>query len=364
MTPYGYSDLMTNQSLTVRRTAAKRISIWIVAAVVASLAAQATGPSAGAVVEWEFVEESVSLGMSGVSPHVEKVAGGDRVWRSDGPVGTAVSLCTDAGSCASETLSTPGGGPINDFSVAQTASGLRAYFKRVEPQTRTQAVYSAPCLTADCLSIGAATLTTEDMKVSQDIKGWGVPDPVRLPDGRIRIYNVESPVQGKCTEKIASYISVDGITFTKEPGWRLENGYVDTEVLRAKDGDWVMILADIACTASNNQKLFVTTSTDGLKWAEPQVLTGSGEFKLDPTGYEVSTNVFRIYYAAGDPRNGNMVIKRGIMRIKEAPAGGVGVTKTPAATTPANKSKSITCVKGKTVRKVTGTTCPKGFKKK
>lgn len=191
-----------------------------------------------------------------------------------------------------------------------------------------------------------------------------MPDPVRLPDGRIRIYNVESPVQGKCTEKIASYISVDGITFTKEPGWRLENGYVDTEVLRAKDGDWVMILADIACTASNNQKLFVTTSTDGLKWAEPQVLTGSGEFKLDPTGYEVSTNVFRIYYAAGDPRNGNMVIKRGIMRIKEAPAGGVGVTKTPAATTPANKSKSITCVKGKTVRKVTGTTCPKGFKKK
>ena len=155
MTPYGYSDLMTNQSLTVRSTVAKRISIWIVAAVVASLAAQAAGPSVGAVVEWEFVEESVSLGMSGVSPHVEKVAGGDRVWRSDGPVGTAVSLCTDAGSCVSETLSTPGGGPINDFSVAQTASGLRAYFKRVEPQDRKQAVYSAPCLTADCLSIGA-----------------------------------------------------------------------------------------------------------------------------------------------------------------------------------------------------------------
>jgi len=352
---------MTNQSLTVRRTAAKRVSIWIAAAVVASLAAQAAGPSVGAVVEWEFVEESVSLGMSGVSPHVEKVAGGDRVWRSD--MGTYVSLCSDAGSCVSETLSTPGGGPINDFSVEQTASGRRAYFKRVEPQDKKQAVYSAPCLTADCLSIGAATLTTEDMKVSQDIKGWGVPDPVRLPDGRIRIYNVESPVQGKCTEKIASYISVDGITFTKEPGWRLENGYVDTEVLRAKDGDWLMILADIACTASNNQKLFVTTSTDGLKWAEPQVLTGPGEFKLDPTGYEVSTNVFRIYYAVGGANN-TFVVKRGILRIKQTPAGGVGVTKTPTATTPASKSKSITCVKGKTVRKVTGTTCPKGFKKK
>jgi hypothetical protein len=126
-----------------------------------------------------------------------------------------------------------------------------------------------------------------------------------------------------------------------------------------------MIVADLACTASNNQKLFVTTSTDGLKWAEPQVLTGAGEFKFDPTGYEVSTNVFRIYYAAeAVPASANPSIKRGIMRIKETPAGGVGVTKTPTATTPASKSKSITCVKGKTVRKVTGTTCPKGFKKK
>jgi hypothetical protein len=345
----------------------KSVRLGAVTAIAVALTMLVSSANVNAVVEWEFVEESVSLGMSGVSPHVEKVANGDRVWRSDGPVGTAVSLCPDAGSCVSETLTSPGGGPINDFSVAQTASGLRAYFKRVEPQDNKQAVYSAPCLAADCLSIGTATLTTEDMKVSQDIKGWGVPDPVRLPDGRIRIYNVESPVQGKCTEKIASYISTDGISFTKEPGWRLEGGYVDTEVLRVKDGDWVMILADIACTASNNQKLFVTTSTDGLKWAEPQVLTGPGEFKLDPTGYEVSTNVFRIYYAAGDPRNGNMVIKRGSLRIKSTPAGGVGVTSTPKVTTTTSKAtttKTITCVKGKTVRKVTGTTCPKGFKKK
>ncbi|MFM7307110.1 MAG: hypothetical protein ACKO2Q_03890, partial [Actinomycetota bacterium] len=256
--------------------------------------------SASAVVEWELIEESVSLGMNGVSPHVEKVSGGDRVWRSDGPSGTEVSLCTDAGVCTSERLTITGGGPINDFAVAQTTSGLRAYFKRVESQTSTQAVYSAPCLTADCLSIGAATLTSSGMQVSKDIRAWGVPDPVRLPDGRIRIYIVESPVEGNCTEKIASYISADGISFTKEPGWRLEGGYVDTEMLRAKDGEWLMILADIGCTASRNQKLFISTSTDGLTWTQPTVLTGAGESKLDPTGYEVSTNVFRIYYSAGD----------------------------------------------------------------
>jgi hypothetical protein len=339
----------------------KSVRLGAVIAAVLAISTLVSSANVNAVVEWEFVEESVSLGMSGVSPHVEKVANGDRVWRSDMvPAGTAVSLCNDAGACATETLTTSGGGPVSDYTVAQAPSGLRAYFKRRDPSGGTQTVYSAPCSSADCLSFGTATITSTDMQVSQDAKAWGVPDPVRLPDGRVRIYIVESPVPGKCTEKIASYISTDGISFTKEPGWRLEGGYVDTEVLRAKDGDWVMILADIACTASNNQKLFVSTSTDGLKWSEPQVLTGPGEFKLDPTGYEVSTNVFRIYYAAGNQVTGNPTIKRGILRIKSTPAGGVGVTSSSKATT----TKTITCVKGKTVRKVTGTTCPKGFKKK
>jgi hypothetical protein len=360
---------MVKREPTVRRATVKRVSIWITAAVVASFAVQATGPSVGAVVEWEFVEESVSLGMSGVSPHVEKVAGGDRVWRSAiVPAGTAVSLCSDAGACTSETLTTTDAGSVSDYTVAQTPSGLRAYFKRIDPSTSTQAVYSAPCLTADCLSFGAATITSTGMQVSKDAQAWGVPDPVRLPDGRVRIYIVESPVPGKCTEKIASYISADGINFTKESGWRLENGYVDTEVLRAKEGEWVMIMAN-GPGCGGLQRLFVSTSIDGLTWATPVALTSSDTGRMDPTGYETSagSNVFRIYYASCSSNpcpNEGYTVKRGIMRIKETPAGGVGVTKTPTATTPASKSKSITCVKGKTVRKVTGTTCPKGFKKK
>ncbi|MFM8968872.1 MAG: hypothetical protein ACKOI3_01245 [Actinomycetota bacterium] len=293
---------------------------------------------------------------------MEKVAGVDRVWRSDGPAGTVVSLCTDSGTCTSEIL-TGSSDPINDFTVIQTPSGFRAFFVRVDPRINSKGVYSAPCDSSDCLSIGAPTLTSADAQVALDQKAWGVPDPVHLPDGRIRLYLVESPVAGKCTEKIASYISADGISFTKESGWRLEGGYVDTEMLRAKDGEWLMILADIGCTASRNQKLFISTSTDGLTWTQPTVLTGAGESKLDPTGYEVSTNVFRIYYSAGDPRNA-FVVKRATLRIKSTPAGSVGITTSPKATTPASKSKTITCVKGKTVRKVTGTTCPEGFTKK
>ena len=208
------------------------------------------------------------------------------------------------------------------------------------------------------------------MEVAKDTKAWGVPDAVRLPDGRIRIYIVESPsLTSSCPEKVASYISTDGISFAKESGWRLENGYVDTEVLRAKDGDWLMIMADgPGCTTASGarkvQQLFVSTSNDGLTWAKPQLLTSTDVGRLDPTGYEVSPNVFRIYYAAGgagafDP-NTVYSIKRATMRIADTTKGDdVGVTKTPAA-----KSKTVTCIKGKTLKKFSATKCPRGWKKK
>ncbi len=331
--------------------------------------------SAQAVVEWQLTDDAVSLGMNGASPHVEKTASGDRVFRSDMvPSGTAVSMCTDAGTCTGETLTVSGGG-VSDYTVAIATSGPRAYFKRFNPATNTQAVYSAACNTSDCLSFGTATLTSTLMEVAKDTKAWGVPDAVRLPDGRIRIYIVEKEDSatkgGSCPEKIASYISGDGVSFSKEPGWRLEGGYVDSEILRAKDGEWVMIMADgPGCTTSTGaqkvQQLFVSTSTDGLTWAKPQVLTKTDIGRLDPTGYEVSPNVFRIYYAAGgagafDP-NTVYSIKRATMRIADTAKGGdVGVTKTPAAKA---KTRAITCVKGKTVKKFTAARCPTGWKKK
>jgi len=267
-----------------------------------------TTPFQASAAEWMMTEDAglhLKMGMNGVSPHVERLNGVDRVWRSDGPTGTVVSDCNDEGVCSNVTVT---GRLGNDFTVITFANGnKRAYFKEMDGSS--QQVYSAPCSDSGCTSIGTRTATSTEMRVPSTAKAWGVPDPVLLPDGRVRIYIVESPVEGKCTEKIASYISTDGISFTKEPGWRFENGYVDTEILRAKDGDYVMIMADIACTSSNRQMLFVSTSKDGLNWATPQLLTGPGVEGLDPTGYEVSSDVFRIYYAQGGP-NQTFVIKR------------------------------------------------------
>lgn len=320
---------------------------------------------ADAVVEWELAEDAVALGLTGVSPHVERTGTVDRLWYPAGLAGTGVADCSDAGTCAT----VPTTGRLgSDFTAVTLPNGTRrAYFVENAQGTPSKSVSSAACLTTACTAVGPSTVTNSELTVSQNVRAWGVPDAVVTPDGKVRLYVVESPVEGQCTEKLASYISTDGISFTKEAGWRLESGVsVDPEILRAKSGDWLMILADGPGCGDRVQKLYTSTSTDGLTWSTPQRVSGSGSDlrRLDPTGYEVSPNVFRIYYAtapAGVLGDVTYTIKRGTIRIKDTTKGGdVGITKT---TTP-SKSKTITCVKGKITKKVVGTTCPKGYKKK
>ena len=296
------------------------------------------------------LDNVTSTTMTGVSPHVERTARGDLVFRSDGPSGTSVALCTEAG-CTPVSFNS-GGGPVTDLTIVTFPNGSkRAYFVDLNPNGGTKQVSSAPCLDSDCLSLGARTPIGGGASTSISQKAWGVPDAVLLPDGRVRIYMVESPVADRCTEKIASYISNDGVTFTKEPGWRLENGYVDTEILRTSNVSWVMILADIGCTSDGNQKLFVSESSDGLTWSTPQALTGAGNSKLDPTGYEIAPNQFRVYYATGGNGPGQFGnVERATMTV-----GASGVTSSKPA-------KKITCQKGKKKKTIVAAKCPPGTK--
>lgn len=318
--------------------------------------------TASALVEWALAEDAVSLGLTGVSPHVERTGNADRLWYPS-LAGTIVSDCTDAGACASVPVT---GRLGSDFTAITLPNGTRrAYFVETTAGATTKSVSSAACLTTACTAVGTSTIAAAELVVSQNMKAWGVPDAVVTPDGKVRIYVVESPVEGSCTEKLASYISADGISFTKEAGWRLENGIsVDPEILRAKTGDWLMVLADGPGCGDRVQKLYVATSNDGLTWATPQKITGSDLSRLDPTGYEVSTNIFRIYYAtavAGALGDKTYTIKRGTISIKQSSA---EVSITTGTTAPAKTT--ITCVKGKTTKKVTGVSpkCPSGYKKK
>ena len=318
--------------------------------------------TASALVEWALAEDAVSLGLTGVSPHVERTGNADRLWYPS-LAGTIVSDCSDAGACTSVPVT---GRLGSDFTAITLPNGTRrAYFVETTAGATTKSVSSAACLTTACTAVGTSTIAAAELVVSQNVKAWGVPDAVVTPDGKVRLYVVENPSDGSCTEKLASYISADGITFTKEAGWRLENGIsVDPEILRAKTGDWIMVLADGPGCSDRVQKLYVATSNDGLTWSTPQKISSSDLSRLDPTGYEVSTNVFRIYYAtapAGQGVNATYTIKRGTISIKQSSAE-VSIT---TGTTASAKS-TITCVKAKVTKKVTGVNpkCPSGYKKK
>ena len=321
--------------------------------------------TASALVEWALAEDAVSLSLTGVSPHVERTGNADRLWYPGGLAGTAVADCNDAGACTSVPVT---GRLGSDFTAITLPNGTRrAYFVEISmtPGANTKSVSSAACLTTACTAVGTSTIAAAELVVSQTVKAWGVPDAVVTPDGKVRLYVVESPTEGNCSEKLASYISNDGISFTKESGWRLENGIsVDPEILRAKTGDWLMILADGPGCGDRVQKLYTSTSNDGLTWSTPQKISGSDLRRLDPTGYEVSTNVFRIYYAtavAGALGDVTYTIKRGTISIKQS-SGEVSIT----TGTSSSKKTTITCIKAKVTKKVTGVNpkCPSGYKKK
>jgi hypothetical protein len=322
----------------------------------------ASSQQSSASSSWSFTDDVANVGLTGVSPHVERNGSLDRVWYSGGPSGTSIADCSAAGTCTA--VAANWGTPINDVTFATFGGVKRAYFKKMDPMAGTQAVYSAPCLTAECVSIGAATLTSEQMKVSSSMRAWGVPDAVELPGGAgVRIYIVESPtMNSSCPEKVASYTAADGVNFVKDAGYRFsKDGFVDTEVLRATAGSWLMVMAD-GPGCGSTQKLYVSESADGLTWSNPVALTGSDKSRLDPTGYETvsGSNTFKIYFASSSGgKDSDYKIGSGTLKVAAGAAATTTSVKakigakcakagTKATVTISKKKVALTC---KTVKK-------------
>jgi len=334
----------------------------LISSVVLVATTMAFSQGSSAAVSWSFSEDSVSLGLSGVSPHVEKTGAVDRIWYPSLP-STAVSDCTDAGAC---TLVGGVGRLGSDFTAISLPNGTRrAYFVDMTPGTTSKTVSSAQCATTECLSVGTSTPIAADVAVPTTERAWGVPDAVVTPDGKVRVYLVVSPtLTSSCPEKVRSYISNDGINFTAESGYRLEGGFVDTEILRAKTGDWLMIMSTGPGCGNGMQQLFVSSSTDGLTWSTPQAVTKNDSRRLDPTGYEVSPNVFRIYYAFNASRTGETyTLKRGTLKI----ASGASTSGSVSTTTATKIGSSCTTAGAKSTvmvaKKTVKVTCKKVKKK-
>ena len=350
---------------------------------------------------WTLTTESVNLNLKGVSPYVEKTTAGlDRIWFASPdalPDPIMITDCTESGACTRQTLASRFG---SDATVVTLKDGTRkVFFVEMGPSGKK---ITFATITGNTLAHGAVSdLNVAGSSVSQNEKAWGVPDSVLLPDGRVRVYWVLSDqATGKAglPESLVSATSTDATatTFVRDPGTRLMGGYVDSDILRAKDGDWVMMVS--TGPGGGTQYLYMATSKDGLTWdLNPSPISSSSESALDPTGYETGTNTWRIYYVSSEPGmrvDRNYVLKRATLSWKETvatptptptptpvatvtptptptPSETTAPTPTPSATVvatvkPTAKKTTITCVKGKTTKKVTGVNpkCPAGYKKK
>ena len=72
------------------------------------------------------------------------------------------------------------------------------------------------------------------------LRGWGTVAPLRLPDGRFRLYAFNQAG----AQEVASFLSTDGIEWIKEPGVRLQaevgEQITDPYVVKLADGSWKM----------------------------------------------------------------------------------------------------------------------------
>ena len=350
---------------------------------------------------WTLTTESVTLNLRGVSPFVEKTAAGlDRIWFASPdalPDPVMVVDCNESGSCARQTLASRFG---SDATFVTLKDGTRKVFF-VEMGPGGKKIRFAT-VTGNTLAHGSVSdLNVAGSSVPQNERAWGVPDSVVLPDGRVRVYWVladQATAKPGLPESVVSATSTDATatSFVRDPGTRLTGGYVDTDILRAVDGDWVMMVS--TGPGAGTQYLYMATSKDGLSWdVLPNPISTSSESALDPTGYETGTNTWRIYYASAAPgkrTDENYILKRATLSWKEeaatptptptpvatatptptpTPSETASATPTPTSTPtvvatvkPSAKKTSITCVKGKKTKKVTAVKpkCPKGYKKK
>ena len=213
--------------------------------------------------EKAYLVDIVSLNQDGVSPHLEVVNGTTlRLFYSSlSANGLAVDLCDYDLNCTRQGAIER----IQDLTIVKTISGTRrGYFVEYNPNTKSKEIMTA-IFSEDGLSYSD--------KISLGISdggsiAWGVPDAVVTPDGRIRIYWVDES-SGMRGEKIVSATSEtpEGISFTRDPGYRFENGYVDFEVLIAEENNWKAIFSfSPEGLPKIPQSLFVATSRDGLEW--------------------------------------------------------------------------------------------------
>ena len=325
----------------------RRLSLFAISAAAAAVLLHAPAQASSFT-----ISDQTPTNLSGVSPFVmQSEAQNDRVFYGGGPGGWQMANCAPSGSCTSVGL--PFSFGLDYTSVTLSDGSSRAYFVSMSPDG-TKEITTAPVVYgAGIPALGAPTPL--GLKSAPQQRAWGVPDSVVLPDGRVRLYWVDvdptatRPVstsikptgkQRACAAKklgaaqlakiakgakptaaqvkkltacgvnlstvvginspevIVSATSTDatGTSFIKDAGNRFTGGFVDSDVIQAKSGDWIALVS--TGPGQPPQRLYAATSTDGLTWsvvAKP--LTADNVNVLDPTAYQTGPNSWRLYFS-------------------------------------------------------------------
>ena len=184
---------------------------------------------------------------------------------------------------------------ITDLTLVETVDGeRRGYFVEMNPNTMETGIFTA-IFSDDGLSY--SDKTPLGITAREDEVAWGVPDTVVMQNGLVRIYWVYTE-DNFSPEKIASATSKTskGVEFTIDAGYRVDNGYVDFEVLKAEEGDWRAIMSFTPHYLPDiPQSLFYATSKDGLDWEFSKERITEKDFSyLDPTGILIDDKTYLI----------------------------------------------------------------------
>ena len=185
---------------------------------------------------------------------------------------------------------------VKDLTIVTLKDGTRRAYYIDQYEIYTALISKDGLILSDISSTGISN-TNENKKTA-----WGVPDAVVLPDGRTRLYwvNDDTGFDTLADEFIVSATSTssEGISFSVDEGKRVENGYVDFEVLQAKDNDWIAIMSSSPETVpAKSQGIYMGTSNDGLTWTiNENNLAPTNLSYMDPTGilFSNSENKWKI----------------------------------------------------------------------
>ena len=243
------------------------------------------------------IENITSLGEDGVSPHLEIVDDKTlRLFYSSIKVkGIAVSLCDYQFNCEIQGSLQR----MSDLTIIETKDGIRrGYFVELNPQTNQKDIFTA-IFSEDGLSYSEKTPL--GFPVDRDEIAWGVPDAVTMPNGLVRVYWTYTEDKTS-DEKLVSATSktTKGIDFSMDPGYRLENGYVDFEVIKAEEGDWKALMSYTPHYMPEiPQSLFYATSKDGLEWdLIEERITPEGYTYFDPTAIPIDEKIYLVVGSA------------------------------------------------------------------